>query len=89
MKLKSNYVLRQVADIWVVLPLAEENLNLHGMLTLNNAGSLLWKALERGCGRQELVEELTAKYEVSHEQSAMDVDEFLQKLREIGCLEAE
>ena len=89
MKLKSNYVLRQVADTWVVLPLAEENLNLNGMLTLNNAGALLWRALEKGCGTKELAEELTQKYEVSHEQAAMDAEEFLQKLREIGCLEEE
>ena len=48
MKLKENYVLRPVADTWVALPLEAETLNFNGMLTLNESGVLLWKALEKG-----------------------------------------
>ena len=46
MKLNENFVLRQVADTWVVLPLGDATVDFHGMLTLNETGALLWEALE-------------------------------------------
>lgn len=89
MKLKENFVLRQVADTWVVLPLGAATLDFNGMLTLNETGALLWKTLEQGGDREALVSALTAEYDVSKEVARSDVDAFLQKLAGVGCLEME
>ena len=88
MKLNENFVLRQVADTWVVLPLAAESLDFNGMLTLNETGALLWKALEQGGDREALTDALTAEYAVDRATALSDVDEFLEKLAKTGCLEA-
>lgn len=88
MKLKKDFVLRQVADTWVVLPLAEETVNFTGMLTLNESGAMLWQALEQGGDRNALIAALTSEYDVSEAQAAADVDAFLDKLLESGCMEA-
>ena len=87
MKLKKNFVLRDVADVWAVLPTAEDMLNFDGMLTLNDSGAMLWKALENGCESNQLVNLLMAEYEVEEEQAATDVESFLKTLEEAGCLE--
>lgn len=87
MKIKQGYVLRQVADLWVVLPLAEETVNFNGMIKLNDCGALLWKALERGCDAEALVDAVLAEYRVSREQARADVMEFLENLSHAGCLE--
>ena len=89
MKLKPDYVLREVAGSWVVLPLAENILNFNGMLTLNGSGVLLWKALEAGADPDALVNLLTEEYEVSKQQAASDVDDFIQKLIQTGCIETD
>lgn len=87
MKLNENFVLRQVADTWVVLPLGEATVNFHGMLTLNETGALLWQALEQGASREDLADALTKEYVVSREIALADVDAFLVKLDKTGCLE--
>lgn len=87
MRLKESFVLRQVADLWVVLPLGEETLKFNGMIKLNESSVLLWRALEAGSSREELIHALTSQYDVDHERALKDVDTFLQKLSEIGCLE--
>ena len=87
MKLKENFALRQVADTWVVLPLGDATVDFHGMLTLNETGALLWKALEQGAGREELADALTKEYAVSMEIALADVNDFLAKLEKTGCLE--
>ena len=88
MKMKENFVIRQVADTWVVLPLGAATLNFDGMLTLNQSGVLLWQALEKGCSEAELTEVLLAEYEVSPEEAAADAREFLNTLIQAGCLDA-
>ena len=87
MKIKNEYVLREVAGTWVVLPLATETVNFSGMLTLNESGAMLWKVLEQGCRKESLVDALLAEYEVSKEQAQNDVEEFLAKLTKAGCIE--
>ena len=87
MKIKNNFVLRQVAKTWVVLPLGQATLDFNGMLALNESGVLLWKALEQGCDRETLVQVLTGEYVVSREVALADVDAFLRKLLDAGCIE--
>lgn len=82
MKLKSDLVLRQIADTWVVLPLSKDTLDFDGMLTLNESGAFLWQALQEG---KDLVEALTSEYDVGRQQAAADVEEFLEALRAKGC----
>lgn len=87
MKLKDNFVLRQVAQTWVVLSLGQATLDFNGILTLNESGVLLWKALEQGCDRNALVDALTGEYNVSRETALADADAFLDSLAKAGCLE--
>ena len=87
MKLNENFVLRQVASTWVVLPLNSDTVNFNGMLRLNGSGAMLWKSLEQGNDRDALVQALTSQYEVTLDQATQDVDEFLEMLAKAGCLE--
>jgi NH3-dependent NAD+ synthetase len=59
------------------------------MLRLNDAGAILWQAMEKDPTPQALVAALTAEYDVSEQQAREDVETFLQKLAVTGCLEQE
>ena len=87
MKLKENYVLRQVLGSWVVLPIGAATVDFNGMLSLNESGALLWKRLEQGADREDLADVLTAEYDVSRQQALADVDEFYDILVRAGCAE--
>lgn len=86
MKLSENFALRQVAGTWVVMPLGDATLDFNGMMTLNDTGAFLWKALEQGDDKNALVAALTAEYAVNAEQAEEDVAEFIAKLADAGCL---
>ena len=87
MKIREGYVLRQVADHYVVLPVGQASVSFNGMLSLNESGALLWRALENGGDRETLAAALTAEYEVEREQALSDADEFIAALEKIGCVE--
>ena len=85
MKLKDGYVLREVADTWVILPLYGVDLN--GMIRLNDSGAVLWRGLEAGLDEAALVNALTSEYEVSDEQAKEDVRSFISLLHKLGYLD--
>ncbi len=87
MKIRSNFVLRNVADTWVVLSMGDSSVDFDGMLTLNESGVMLWKAMESGCDRDALVKALTDEYDVAAEVALADVEDFINKLSAIGCIE--
>lgn len=84
--LKKDFALRQIADMWVVLPLGAQAVDFSAMLTLNESGAMLWNAMESGADRNGLVAALLAEYEVTETEAAADVDAFLEKLAQAGCL---
>lgn len=87
MKLKDNFILRQVADTWVVVAVGDAVADFNGMLNLNESGMILWRALEQGGDKGALVAALTAEYEVEPERALVSVERFLAKLQQAGCLE--
>ena len=87
MKIKSTFSLRSIAGNFVVLPLGEATMNFNGMLTLNETGVILWRALEGGCTREDLINALLNEYDVSLGDAERDVDEFIAKLNDAKCIE--
>ena len=85
MKINSNFVLRSIAGNWVALPIGEAVVDFRGMLTLNESGLILWRKLEGGASREELIDTLLAEYDVSRELAEVDVDAFIKRLTEAGC----
>ena len=87
MKINDGFVLREVAGTWVVLPLTKGFSDFNGMITLNESGYLLWKKLESGADREALIALLTEEYEVTADVASRDVDKFLSKIGEAGCVD--
>ena len=87
MKIKNNFILRQVAGSWIAMPVGDDSVNIEGVLSLNDAGAFLWKCLENDCQTEDLVRSLTQEYDVDPQMALNDVLEFKEKLHNFGCLE--
>lgn len=86
MNIKPEYVLRQIAGTWIIFSLEKNPTPHKGVLTLNDSGAMLWNLLSQGCEEQQLLQMLTSEYDVSAQQAKTDLDQFLKKLEDIGCL---
>lgn len=87
MKLKEDLVLRQVADTWIILSMAQDVLNFDGVLKLNESGAMLWNLLKETENPQDLIEALMKQYDVDKQVAQDDVNAFLDNLEKAGCLE--
>ena len=87
MKIKNGYMLREVAGEAVVVPTGEATLNFQGIISLNETGALLWKELEQGCEKKDLVQALLDEYEVDAETAEKYVNEFLKRADDAGLID--
>ena len=86
MKLKSGFVLKEVAGSCVVVPVGAE-LDFNGMITLNETGKTLWTSLENDTDEDALVAALLAEYDTDEATARTGVTAFVDKLREHGFIE--
>ena len=82
MKIKSDFILRKVADSYVVVPVGKLTLDFNGIINLNETGAFLFELLQKGAEREDLIEKMLEEYEVSPEKAASDIDIFIQKVKE-------
>lgn len=86
MKIKEDFVLRKVADSYVVVPVNKLTLDFNGIINLNETGAFLLKSSKR-LRKADLLKAILDEYEVSEEKASADIDTFIQKLREADVLE--
>ena len=86
MQVKDGFLLRQVADNYVIIPVGEETLTVSGILSCNETGAFLWRQLETEKTADQLVTALLDEYEVSPEMAAADVERFTGELQSAGLL---
>lgn len=86
MTVKDGMIMRKVAGVWVVVATGATAVDFGGMLTLNGSGAFLWNHLRNGATEAELVDALLEEYSVERPTAETDVGEFLNLLRDSGCL---
>lgn len=86
MKRSPNFLMRQVAGSWVVVPVGAAAREFPGMIRLNQSGKLIWELLEQDQTAESLTQALLDRYNVTETQARQDVDAFLAKLTAVGAL---
>lgn len=86
MKVKREFVLREIAGDLLLVPTGKTALDLNGMMTLNEVGAEIWKMLPEVEDEEEIVQRLLKEYEATAEQIRPDVVAFLGKLRELNII---
>jgi hypothetical protein len=86
MKIKENYVLKEVAGKYLVVPINEEALNFNGIITLNETGAFLFRLLQVDQSLENLVNQMTDSYHVEAKQAEKDIENIIQQLNEKGLI---
>lgn len=82
MYVSKDFIVREIAGDYIVVPTGEEALKFNGLITLNEVGAFLWKKLQEDVELEALVKAVCEEYEVEEETALADVKEFLQILRD-------
>ncbi|MBQ4128406.1 MAG: PqqD family protein [Ruminococcus sp.] len=87
MKIKSGFVLKEIAGSHLVVPLGSQVVDFGAIIKLSETGAFLWSMLEQESSYEQLVCALTSEYDVDKAKAQKDVDSFINKLKEADLLE--
>ena len=83
----SEFVLRQVAGKFVVVPLGKAAEAFQGMITINKTGKFLWDLLETEQTEQTLASALVQTYGITEERAMEGVKKFLEPIYPTGAIQ--
>lgn len=86
MRVKSGYILREVAGNYLVVAVGEEAMDFNGLITTNETGAFLWNKLSSDISEQELVSAMLDEYDIDEETASADISSFISKLKEAELL---
>lgn len=86
-QIKPGFMLRVVAGNPVVVAVGPAAAHFHGIINLNQTGAMLWRRLEQGASRDQLVQALQAAYDVDTETASQDAGRFLATVCAAGFVE--
>lgn len=86
MKRNPEFVIRQVADRFVIVPVGTAAEKFSGMITINATGKFLWDLLENEKTLESLAQALVKEYEIDMELALKDVKTFLEPILSTGAI---
>ena len=86
MKINKEYVLREIAGDYIIIPVGKTVLEFNGLITVNEVGVLLWNMLQEEVTMDDLVKTVLHEYDVEEAVARADIQEFLDKLTKAGVL---
>ena len=87
MKLAGEFVVRQVMDSIVAIPVGKTALQFNGMILLNPVSKQIWDCLCQETDLDSVVQAVTDRFAVSPQEARADILEFMDKLRQLQLLD--
>ena len=86
MKLEKEFVLREIAGDYVIIPVGKTVIEFNGLITVNEVGVSIWNMLQNEVTFDQIVQVILNEYEVEESVAREDIREFLDQLIDGGIL---
>ena len=87
MKIKSGFIVREIAGECVVVALGEASKIFNGIIKLNDTGKIMWEKLASGCEKEEVIDAIMQEYDVEYKRVEADFEQFVKTLEGANILE--
>nr|WP_308691803.1 PqqD family protein [uncultured Terrisporobacter sp.] len=86
MKFKKEFILREIVGEFILVPINKSISKFDGLITTNEVGKFIWENYESSKDEEELLHKILEEYEVEEKEAKEDLDEFLDKLRQVDII---
>lgn len=86
MKIKKELIKREIAGDTILVPVGKNVYDSNGLFMLNELGAFIWNLLPEAEGEADILEKVLAEYDVEEAVAKADIQEFLNRLRDMDVL---
>ncbi|MBP5250408.1 MAG: PqqD family protein [Lachnospiraceae bacterium] len=87
MKARKNFILRNVAGEYMLVPTGDEIKSFNGTLMLNEQAAFVWEKLQSSISRKVLLDDILNEYDTDEKTAAQDLDDLLTRFLDLGIIE--
>ena len=87
MKINGEYVLREIAGEYILVPIGNTAMEMNGMITLNEVGVFIWNKMQDEYTCEQLLKSVLDEFDIDEEHARSDLTEFLQQLEEAHLIQ--
>ena len=85
-KQNKNFVLRQIDNESILVPIKDNVGDMNGIYNLNELGAFIWQNIKCKNSVADIKEMILSEFEVSESQAEADLNEFVNDLRRIEAI---
>lgn len=82
-QLKSRFVVRDMDNELILVPLTSNIARMNDMFILNEVAKFIWESMNEESTRDSLLVQILENFEVDNATAAHDLDNFLEKLEQL------
>ena len=86
MVIKKDLIRRDIAGDTILVPVGKTVYDSNGLFVLNELGAFIWDMLPQAETEEDILSAILKEYEVTPDEAAADLAEFLNKLREMEII---
>ncbi len=86
MKIAKEFILRQIADEYVLVPTGKTTEDFNGIISLSQTGAYIYEHIEACDSFDVLVKQMLDLYNIDQDTLVKDINEFLNKMIQAGVL---
>ena len=87
MKLKYNFVVRNVGGKCMAVAVGEDNARFNGMIKMNATGEFIFTMLKNNTTLEKIAQAVVEKFGVDENQAKTDAEKFIDTLKKSGIIE--
>ena len=87
MKINENFVLKEVAGSWILVPFGSGAVDFNGVITLNDTAKFLYEKCNEEIVPDKLIDALIEEYNIDDTTAKNAVKIFINQLKEAGCID--
>ena len=87
MKTSDEFIMREIAGEYVLVPIGKRALTFQGLVTMNEVGALIWEIMEKESDIDQIVSGILDEYEAQDQTARKDVLDFIGFLKDCQIIE--
>lgn len=80
MKIVKEFILREIAGEYILVPTGATTQEFNGMITMTDTAKFIWENIEKVNSLMELVDLMKATYDIDRETAVKDTMQFVNEL---------
>ena len=87
MKKKEEFIVREIVDEYVMMPVGNTALKFNGLVMANAVSAFIWENIENVNSVEELTNFICNEFEVEYEIALQDTAEIVEQMKKAGWIE--